>query len=268
MFWYFICVLLVVVGIYCGYFVIKFHNPFRLDMIFGKKGCGKTTTLCMLALKYQRKGWTVYSTEALPGCRKFDVQNLGQYHFAKKSVILIDEVGMIWDNRDFKNFKTHVRDWFKYQRHAQCRVYLFSQTFDIDKKLRDLTDEMYMMVNVLGVLSYGKRIKKKICVVHPSGDGESRLADDLEISPFFTAPFGGRMFCWIPKYAKYIQSFDIWELPDMPYELVSYPDDMPKKLLPKKLRKNKQTKRRVPFGRRCCKVFWSLLRKRNGQRPA
>ena len=51
------------------------------------------------------------------------------------SVIFIDEVGMIWDNRDFASFAHCVRDWFKLQRHYKCKVYLFSQSFDIDKKL-------------------------------------------------------------------------------------------------------------------------------------
>lgn len=238
--WYVVCVLLSLAAVYVGYYVIKFSNPYKLTMIFGKKGCGKTSTMCMLCFKYLKKGWTVYSTEPLPGAYHFNVQDLGDYHFPEKTVVLIDEVGMIWDNRQFKNFRTEVRDWFKYQRHAKCRVYLFSQTFDIDLKLRNLTDDMYMMVNVLGVLSYGKRIRRRLVVVKPSPDAESRIADELIISPFFTAPFGGRMFVWLPRFAKFFDSYSMWEMPDMKAKFVEYPDCVPPSLLPKSKRKTQQ----------------------------
>lgn len=234
---YIISVILIVASCYIGYYVIRYSNRYRLTMIFGKKGSGKSTTLCKLAFKYLKKGWTVYCTEPIPGTLRFDVKELGKKHFKEHSAILIDEVGMIWDNRDFKSFEKHVRNWFKYQRHAKCRVYLFSQTFDIDKKLRDLTDEMYMMVNVLGVLSYGKRIKRKLVVVHPTGEAESRIADDLVISPFFLAPFGARMFVWIPKYARYFDSFDMWEMPPMDADLIEFPADMPSRYIPRWYRK-------------------------------
>lgn len=48
---------------------------------------------------------------------------------------------MIWDNRGFKNFPTEVRDYFKLQRHYKHVVILASQTFDVDKKIRDLADD-------------------------------------------------------------------------------------------------------------------------------
>ncbi len=44
----------------------KYVNPYKLIMIFGKKGSGKSTTLTKLALKYIKNGWTVYSTEYIP----------------------------------------------------------------------------------------------------------------------------------------------------------------------------------------------------------
>ena len=59
---------------------------------------------------------------------------------------------MIWDNRHFKDFKPEVRDWFKLQRHYRVKVYLFSQTFDIDKKLRDLTDDMFLIEKKFRIL--------------------------------------------------------------------------------------------------------------------
>ena len=109
-------------------------------MIFGKKGCGKTTDICKKSMKYLRNGFSVYTTEYIPGTYHIGYTDIGRVQFPRKSVIVIDEVGMIWDNREFKSFSKDVRNYFKLQRHYGHRVYLYSQCFDIDKKLRDLCD--------------------------------------------------------------------------------------------------------------------------------
>lgn len=206
----------------------RYLNPFRLTMVFGKKGSGKSTLLTKLAYQYLRKGWSVYCTEDIPGTRHFNVQDVGKYQFDKNSCILIDEVGMIWDNRDYKNFKSCVRDFFKLQRHYKCRVFLFSQTFDVDKKLRDLTDEMYLVENKLRVFSYAKRILRKPCLVQPMGDAPARLDEEYKFDSLLFAVFGARKLTFIPKWVPFFRSFDAPKLPDMPYEEV--PFNLPKSL--------------------------------------
>lgn len=49
----------------------KYTNPYKLIMIFGKKGSGKSTTLTKYAIQHVRKGWTVYSTERIPYWSKY-----------------------------------------------------------------------------------------------------------------------------------------------------------------------------------------------------
>ena len=149
---------------------LKYLNPYKLTMIFGKKGSGKTTLLTKITLQHLCKGWQVYSNVRIPGAYLIKDEDVGRAFIPPNSVLLIDEVGMIWDNRQYKDFQSHVRDWFKLQRHYKVKVFLFSQTFDIDKKLRDLTDEMYLVENKLRVFSYSKRIIKKIVVVESTGE--------------------------------------------------------------------------------------------------
>lgn len=192
----------------------KYRNPYKLYMVFGKKGSGKTTLITKLAIKYIRAGRTVYSTVPVPGTYGFDPKKIGQLQFKPNSVIFVDEVGMIFDNRDFKAFKGDTRDWFKLQRHYGCTVYLFSQAFDIDKKLRDLTDHMYLITNWFNCISVARKINRYITIVHSdSGTGESHLADDMDFTPWFTIPFGGALFTWIPAWTKYFDSFDAPVLP-------------------------------------------------------
>lgn len=185
----------------------SYLNPYKLIMIFGKKGSGKTTTLTKIAIKASKKGIPVYSTVEIPGTNLFDVSEIGDKTFPPNSIVLIDEVGMIWDNRDYKNFKPNVRDFFKLQRQYKLTVYLFSQTFDIDKKLRDLTDQMYLLTNVMRVFSVQRRIIKRITISHANENstGVSSLVDDYK---FDSILFGGLKFTFIPRYVCYFKSFN------------------------------------------------------------
>lgn len=197
------------------YHFIKYRNPYKLYMVFGKKGSGKTTLMTKLAIQYQKKGWTVFCDRDIPGVYQFDTDDFGKIGFPPNSLILVDEVGLVWDNRNFKNFPVHVRNYFKYQRQYRHVVYLFSQSFDVDKKIRDLTDHLYIVSNVFNCFSVARRVTKRLVVVHAdkSAQGESKIVDDYNIDPLILAPFGSIVVTYIPRWAKYFKSFDPPELP-------------------------------------------------------
>lgn len=200
------------------YFYKKYYNPYKLFMVFGKKGAGKSTYLTMLAVKYAKQGRPVYSTLNVPYAFKLDHADIGFRHFPPGSVLLIDEVGMIWDNRNFKNFKPEVRDYFKLQRHYRHTVYLFSQSFDVDLKLRTLTDRMFLLVNPMGWFTYIRSITRSITVTEASSQAESRIADQLHLSGIAGLLFGSSKIMLIPRYAKYFDSFVVDDLPDIESE--------------------------------------------------
>lgn len=209
----------------------KFLNPYKLIFVFGKKGSGKSTLLQKLSFQYACKGWNVYSTEVsdigqnvlikqkkhrrktdedeqpFHTIRKIDPKKIYEYQFPPKTCIFIDEVSLIWDNRNFKNMDPKVVAWFRYQRHYKCRVYLFSQSFDIDKKLRDLCDEMYIVNKFARILVRAKRIIRKPIVVHPSPEAPARIDEDLVVDGPLMAIFGGRIYASIPHWSKTYDSF-------------------------------------------------------------
>ncbi len=195
----------------------KYRNPYKLYMVFGKKGSGKTTLMTKLALRYRKRGWKVYSDREIPGCCLFDIADFGKAQFPADSLILVDEVGLIWDNRNFKSFPEHVKRYFKYQRQYRNVVYLFSQSFDVDKKIRDLTDHLYIVSNFLNIFSVARRVTKKITIVHAdkSAQGESKIVDDYNIDSILWAFFGSIEVTYIPKYVKYFKSFNPPVLPDL-----------------------------------------------------
>lgn len=204
----------------------RYRNPFKLYMCFGKKGSGKTTLMTKLALQYARKGWHVYCDREVPGAVLFKTEDFGKYQFPPYSLILVDEVGLVWDNRNFKNFPEHVKVYFKYQRQYKHVVYLFSQSFDIDKKIRDLTDHLYIVQNFFNCFSIARRVTKTLTVVHAdrSAQGESKIVDDYHIDSLLLAPFGSVRLTYIPKYTKYFSSYNPPQLPPVQGEPLPGPE--------------------------------------------
>lgn len=212
----------------------KYLNPYKLTMIFGKKGSGKSTLMVRMAYEYLTLGWTVFCTERLDGCIHIDYKDIGYKQIPPHSLLLVDEVGMIWDNRNFKDFKTEVRDWFKLQRHYKVKVVLFSQTFDIDKKLRDLTDDMFLCTNVLRIFSWAKRITRRVVLVKPGNDSPARIDEELAYDGLIWWPFGSRILTFIPHWAPYFDSHNCPELPEKAWA----PE--PELNVPKSLRKSRK----------------------------
>ncbi len=223
---FFICVelLALFVFLFIAYHMIKYRNPYQLYMVFGKKGSGKTTLMTKLALKYRKKGWEVFANTEIPGCYLFRIEEFGRIRFPDNSLVLVDEVGLIWDNRNFKSFPEHVKVYFKYQRQYKNVVYLFSQSFDVDKKIRDLTDHLYIVQNMFNCFSIARRVTKKLTVVHAdkSAQGESKIVDDYNIDPLWQCFFGSVIVTYIPHWANYFKSFNPPPLPE--HQLERMPD--------------------------------------------
>lgn len=185
----------------------KYLNPYKLIFIFAKKGQGKSTLLTKMALQHLKRGWHVYSTEPIPGCHLIAPEDIGYFEFPWHSLVVIDEIGMIWDNRNFKSFKPEVRDWFKLQRHRKIKVICASQSFDVDKKIRDLADDMFLLQKKFRVFSYGKRILKILDITEATGDSESRIVDNLKFDSILWFWAGSRTLTFIPAWTKYFNTF-------------------------------------------------------------
>lgn len=210
---------IIIILLFVGFkiFTIRFNNPYKLYLLIGQKGSGKSSYLCKIALKYIKKGWFVYTNMAdmnIPNVRVFDANNLGDFVPVADSVILLDEVGMIYDNRNFKSFKSSVRDFFKLQRHYKVLCYMNSQSYDIDIKLRALCDRLMIVTNLFSVFSLVRPVKKVLTVktASPDGSTESRITEDFK----FCSVFDWQL-TYLPKYAKYFNSFVAPELPDLPF---------------------------------------------------
>lgn len=162
----------------------------------------------------------------IPGVRYVSVKQLEVFAPLPHSVLFLDEVGISMDNRNFSKFPPGLRDFFKYQRKMKCACYMNSQAFDVDKKIRDVTDSMALLQSIGGVLTLYRPIHRSITLVDASATGDSKIADNLRFDSFFS----WRLY-WMPSYFQYFNSLEMpkrmplpsQELPGQEPRYAAYP---------------------------------------------
>lgn len=208
----------------------KYSNPYKLIFIFGKKGAGKSCYMVNEMLKHIKTGWTVYTDMQdilIPHVRIIKPMDLVNFIPEEHSVLFLDEVGVTFDNRDFSKFPSGLRDFFKFQRKYKLKVYMNSQAFDVDKKIRDVTDSMILQTSIMNVISISRPIKRSITLTEPSADKDSRIADKLS----FDRPWHWK-FYWMPRYFKYFDSYAAPERQEIPYKTIDEEISIIKKKTP------------------------------------
>lgn len=191
----------------------KYRNPYQLLLVFGKKGSGKTTFLVKKMIWHLNHGWNVYTDIAevrIPGVNHIENPvDLGAFSPPAHTAFFLDEVNLIWDNRNFKSFRADTQKWFRLQRHYRVKCFLASQTYDCDKKIRDQTDRMYLCTCVSNVFSIARPIIKKPVVTVSDSESESRISEDLKILPFWNWEI-----TFIPRWRNCFDSHACDALPD------------------------------------------------------
>lgn len=189
-------------------YTTKFYNPYTLTLIYGKKGCGKSTLCQKIIYKHYKRGWNIYYNQGdsrFTAGEAIDASKLWEVDFKPHSLLIIDEVNLLWDNRQFKSFPKELNEWFRLQRHKKVKCVLFSQTADADKKIRDLTDRVYLCKRYFEVIICCTPYVKEIIYREPKFDGDlSGFMDHyrkLSLGPI------GCMFCWLPRWVKVHDSF-------------------------------------------------------------
>lgn len=188
---------------------IKLHAN-RLSVFYGAPGSGKSTLACYYAQRALKAGYDVYSNVPILGCKILKREDIGKVKITD-GLVIIDEVGVEYNNRDFKsNFNkssggADALEWFKKHRHEGCEVMVFSQGFDdMDSKIRGLGTDYYMVrKSLIPYLVTYKRIRKK-----PEIDVQTRQPIDA----YDYVPFSSKRIAMPPLWA-YFDSFDRMELP-------------------------------------------------------
>lgn len=180
----------------------KYVSRYTFQLVFGKKGVGKSCSMQKDLIKHHKKGWHCFadSNTDLDFVTKIDPKIIYKYMFPENSFICIDEINLLWDNRDFKTFPKEVQQWFRYQRKYKCKVIAYSQTFDCDKKLRDLCDRLAIQRKILRVWSVRRYyVKQPVIINADSHNEQASIGDDYVKVPWF---FKGIDITYLPKYIR------------------------------------------------------------------
>lgn len=185
------------------YFIIWFFkNDYSLatDFYIGRKGCGKTATIARFALKYSNKGFLVYTNVPyISNTYLFNPKQLDDRKPKPNSIVLLDEVSLVWSNRDFKNFR--AEEFFRYCRQYKCKVIMFSQSFDVDLKIRNLCDRIFIMSRIGKIVLY-RPVTKKVGVIKRA-DNTGDLGETYAYGSIF-----GWSLMYLPRYYGLFESFN------------------------------------------------------------
>lgn len=192
---------------------------------FGLPGCGKSTFLTMIARKElariqagKSKYKHVMTNFYCEGCEQIDYVDLGHYAI-RDSLILLDEITLDADSRNFKQFDSYHKHFFLMHRHYGCDVIYFTQQYDgVDKKIRDITVDLWF-IRRCGPLSIAKRIWRILDINEQTKEIVQGYRFSNLFDVFFAFPF---QFCWRRKWYKYFDSFCVDEGLD-PYPYKEWP---------------------------------------------
>lgn len=204
----------------CYYFYGDYFKTqrYRLHVVCGKKGCGKSTYIQKLIIQANKEGRPVYCNFEMPFSRKIEMKDFGNYAFPPESLILLDEISLFYDNRNFAKFNQKITDYLRYQRHFKNEVWIFSQSKDMDKKFIDLADCLYLQVKVLGLWTVLKKVNKRLTVDNgqdSQGNAGGKIIESYTIAPFFSS--GARIISFIPRWSGFFNSFETPETDFIPY---------------------------------------------------
>ena len=193
---------------------------------FGLPGSGKSTFLTMIAqkeIKRIKRGKSPYKRVLTnfycQGCYIINYAQLGLYDFSD-SLILLDEITLDADSRNFKQFDQVKKQFFLLHRHYHIDVIYFTQQWDgVDKKIRDITHDLYYVKKIRFPFLSNLSVATRIFRVLDINEDTKEIVNGYRFPNWFDRLIGStKEFCWRPKYYKYFDSFDIIPLDPIEYE--------------------------------------------------
>ena len=211
------------------YMTKPYKNKYVIDMYIGGIGSGKTTSIVQYAYKVN-KGKTpwkrVYcNVPSIHGTYYFDfksmIKELNEDYcpFPPDSCVCIDEGGIEMFSRNFKAFDMELVKLFKLVRHHKLYVRIYSQSFDIDKVVRNLVSNLYLTKKLFNVLAWHRPIRKKLGIAQDE-DGNGQLVDTYEYDfPLFSH------FTYIPRWVQFFDSYAVEKEVNEVYTYTPYDKD-------------------------------------------
>lgn len=139
----------------------------EIHIWFGVPGSGKTSMGALIVKSFIKLGYPVLSNVPIRGALRLCEGDLGRYDMSFDDggcVVIYDEATVNGlDNRDYKAFSGDLKRYFSLHRHMTNAVNVFSQGYDVDKRVRDRASSSGLFelkrTFIPGLIMY-KRIKR------------------------------------------------------------------------------------------------------------
>lgn len=180
---------------------------------FGLPGSGKTTFLTMIAQKElnlikrgKSKYKKVYTNFYCEGCYRLEFEWLG-YYLIEDALILIDEITLFADSRDFAKFSKPLKSFFLLHRHYNVDIIYFTQYYNnVDKKIRDITfDLFFVRSSRILPISTAKRIFRTLDICEQTHEIVYGYRFPTLVDYFFG---NVKKTCFRPCWYKYFDSYE------------------------------------------------------------
>lgn len=207
---------------------------------FGNRGCGKSTDIAKEFLRYHKAklkkkcqydyfytnvkintddptykyldlndyNFTDYIDPALSSTYKgFYTEADTPFKIQRNSIIMLDEVALLWHQRSWKSMGPEVTKFIKLIRHFGIYMTMYSQNYDIDKTLRNGANELYLLTKI-GFITMQRKIKKYIGVSDKdeNGNADSQIVDKVELCGLLEP--NALSFTLIPFYTDLFDSYN------------------------------------------------------------
>lgn len=191
-----------------------------ISAFFGCPGCGKSSVLTIIAqkeLRRIRKGKSKYSSVFTnfdcDGCYRIDFFDLGQFYY-HDCLIILDELTLSADNRDWKKFPQRSKEFITLHRHFNIDIIYAVQDWSrAEKTIRENTVQLFYLNRFL-FWSVSRPVYRTIAINEYIGD----LIMGYRFPTFWELISGGLHFYFIQSAWKYYDSYDKYG-----YDLLSEP---------------------------------------------
>lgn len=193
-----------------------------ISLYFGSPGAGKTSLAARIVYKEtmrkKRKYDRVYTNFQCLGSYVINSEDFSSFAPAPHSLVIIDEAGIDFNNRRYKDLKQSIIEFLKLHRHYEVDIVFLSQSWeDCDVTIRRLANNL-IYIRKIGPFTLCRYVRKYVFIEkekHQITDGYSFLGF-FDFLMFVLFPYLNRSPFFVFLRSPYYFMFDSYSKIDRP----------------------------------------------------